>query len=164
MLALLNWFGRSHQGWSKLTSLEGVKVLFPNNPLCKYSQADSPLGPMNVSLYSSRLENSRFSVILSVRDFMPGNTAQSEEYFEHWKNEFQQTMQAYQIQKTLVKQSLTPGQAPRLDLLYSNADGTTFTRVSLISQGTRLIILFAVGMLQEISGPACTECFRSIRL
>ena len=164
MLALLNWFRPSHHGWTKLTTLEGVTVLFPSNTFRKSSQANSPLGMMDVALYTGHLEKSNFSIILSIRDFVPGNDAKPEDYFQAWKDEFSQTMESYQIQKLLVTERHHPGDAPRCELLFTNADQSAFTRVTLISQFNRLVILFAVGMLQEVSGPACGECFRSIRL
>ncbi len=164
MLALLNWFRPSHHGWTKLTTLEGVTVLYPNSTFRKSSQANSPLGLMDVTLYTGHLEKSNFSIILSIRDFVPGNPAKPEDYFQTWKDEFNQTMESYQIEKALVTERHFPGDAPRYELLYTNADQSVFTRVTLISQFNRLVILFAVGMLQEVSGPACGECFRSIRL
>lgn len=164
MLALLNWFLPFHPGWSKLTTNEGVIVFFPNSTLRSRSQADSPLGLMDVALYTGFLENSNFSIMLSIRDFEPGNPAKPEDYFQVWKDEFNQLMEPSQIQTRLFTERRYPGDAPRCELLFANADQSVFTRVTLFSQSNRLVILVAVGMLQEVTGPACSECFRSIRL
>ncbi|HQR07889.1 MAG TPA: hypothetical protein PLN21_13760 [Gemmatales bacterium] len=164
MLALLNWFRPRHTGWSKLATHEGVKVLFPDYPTRKCSISESPLGKINVIHYSGKLQETTFSTILSIRDYQPSIQAEAEDYFQDWKDEFKRSMQVCNIEMFLIKESMVQGKAPRCNLLFTNADETVYTRVSLLCEGTRLVILFACGMLQEISGPACSECFRSIRL
>lgn len=164
MLALLNFFKPTHQNWQKIKTHEGVRLLFPEFPTRKCSQSESPLGTIHVTLYSGKLPESNFSAILSVRDYTPIKPAQAGDYFQEWKDEFNRTMELMGISTQLVREAHTDGKHPRCDLLFVNHDETVYTRVGLISQGTRLVILFAVGMLQEVSGPACSDCFRSLRL
>lgn len=164
MLALLNWFRRSYPGWSKLTTLEGVSVLFQENAKRTSSNTDNPYGRFTGTTYSASGSESTFSTMLIVRDYTPGQSVPSEERFTSWKAEFKHAMQVYEVSINLVKEQLIPGQHPRCDLLFTNHDETVYTRVSLIAQEDRLVILFACGMLQEVSGPACSECFRSIRV
>ena len=165
MLALFNnFFARSHTGWTKLTTPEGINVLFPqkSNRVC--SSADTQLGQMNCTIYSGRWEKSTASTILTVRDYQTATPLEPNDLSASWKDEFQHAMQVSQIKKYLMKECVTEGQHPRCDLLYTNREQTTYTRVSLIANGNRLIVLFTVGMLQEVLAPACSECFQSIRL
>ncbi len=164
MLALLNWFRRSFPGWSRLMTLEGITVLLQENSKRKCSTTDNSFGRFTSTTYSSCSSAGTFSTMLTIRDYSPGQSEGSKERFANWKAEFNHAMEAYQISCHLIKEQLVKRQHPRCDLLYTNHDETVYTRVSLIAQDDRLVILFACGMLQEISGPACTECFRSIRV
>src|SRR4051794_39718096 len=109
MLALLNWFRPRYPGWSKLNTHEGVKVLFPDYPVRKCSTSESPLGKVNVTLYSGKLEDTTFSNILSIRDYEPSKVADAGDYFEDWKAEFKRTMEIYNIETNLIKESLIEG-------------------------------------------------------
>jgi len=164
MLALLGWFRRSYPGWCRLSTLEGVTLLFQENARRTCSTTDNSFGRFASTTYSARGNEGAFTSMLTVRDYSPGEPVSSEERFASWKAEFNHAMEAYRISSHLIKERTIAGQHPRCDLLFTNHDETVYTRVSLISQGDRLVILFACGMLQEVSSPACSECFRSIRL
>lgn len=165
MLALLlNWFKPAYPHWKTLHTPESVRLLFPEFPTRKCSQSESPLGGIHVTLYSGKLPGTNFSAILSIRDYTLNQPATSHDLFNDWKGEFNRTMEMNGMQKKILREVHTELKHPRCDLLFANHDDTVYTRVSLIAQGNRLVILFAVGMLQEISGPACSEFFNSVRI
>lgn len=165
MLALFHTvFGRSYSGWTRLTTNEGVKVLFPQKAHRACSVAETPVGPMNCVLYSGRWENSSANSILAIRDYQTDATLSAEGLFASWKADFQDAMHVTGVYKRILRENIVDGVHPRCDLLYTNEDETTFTRVSLIAQNNRLIVLFTVGMLQEVLAPACCESYRGIRL
>lgn len=164
MLALLNFFQRRHAGWKQLIVPERVKLLFPDCPMHKYSVSESPLGQINVSLYSASIPHSGFSTILCIRDYQSESLIEAKDLFKDWKREFVNTMEASGIQKHLVKEKCHGDVNSTCDLLLSDAMETSFTRVRLVAMGNRLIILFAVGNLQEISCPAVTESFTNMQV
>lgn len=164
MLALLNWFHRSYAGWSRLTTLEGISLLFQDNPVRTCSTTDNSFGRFTSTTYSAKSNEGGFTTLLTVRDYPLEHAGSPEDRFTSWKAEYCHAMQAYQISCNLVQEHRSDGRHPRCDFLFTNGDETIYTRVSLISQGNRLIILFACGMLQDVSSKACSESFRSIRL
>lgn len=164
MLALFNIFARSYTGWTRLTTVEGIQVLFPQNATRATSVAETPLGTMHCTLYSGHWLNSNASSILSIRDYQSETTLDPYTLFNNWKAEFIEAMEVSGVRKHRIKQSVTEGKYTRCDLLYTNNEETTYTRVCLVAAGNRLIILFTVGMLQEVLTPACSECYSSIKL
>ncbi|MFO0814985.1 MAG: hypothetical protein U0796_17320 [Gemmatales bacterium] len=164
MLALLNFFQTRYAGWKQLIVPEGVKLLFPENPMHKLSASQSPLGQIKVSLYSASLPQSGYSTILCIRDYDAEELLEAKSLFNDWKCEFVQTMEAAGIKKFLVREKCHGDVHPTCDMLLSDAMETSFTRVRLVAQGNRLIVLFAVGNLQEVSSPAVTESFSSMRV
>lgn len=163
MLALLNWFKPAFDNWQRLRTPEGVGVLFPAFPARSCSQSQSPLGSIHVTTYSGKLPESCFTAILSIREYSSIKSCEADDYFFDWRDEFNRTMEITGIRHYLVKETRTDGKIPRCELLFANHDETIYTRISLNAQGPRLVILFAVGMLQEVSGPACSEYFRSVQ-
>lgn len=164
MIALFGLFNRKLAGWKKMTTAEGISLLFPLNPVRKPSQSETPIGKINVTLYSAGMPGTNFSAILSIRDFEPKWAATAADYFADWRAEFTRTMEVCQVDMKQCREEMHESGTPRCDLLFTNEAETSYTRVSLLSKGTRLVILFAVGKLEEVAGPACSECFRSIRL
>lgn len=164
MLALFNnMFRRNHAGWARLTTLEGVTLLFPEQHTRACCVSESPFGPMRCAYYSARWESGNASSFLTVRDYYSETPIDAVTLFENWKQEFLAAIESSGIRRYLVKEKLTEGTNSRCDLLYSNKEETTFSRICLIAEGNRLIVLFTVGMLQEVVAPANDECFRSIR-
>lgn len=164
MIALFGLFSRKHAGWTRLHTSEGIRVLFPVNPVRKLSDSQSPLGKINVALYSAGISGTNFSAILSIREYEPLWAATAADFFADWRAEFIGSMEQCGIDLKLLQEELPTGRTPRCDILFTNTTETSYTRVSLLSQGTRLVILFAVGTLAEIGGPACSECFHSIQV
>ena len=163
MLALLTRFGRSFTGWTKLVTHEGVTVLFPEHPMRACSTSESPWGTMYCTMYRGQWKDSTASSILTIRDYDSATLLEPDQLFSGWKEEFKRAMNEHHLPLVRVKEKLSVDKHHRCDLLYANREETQFTRVSLIAQGNRLIILFAVGMLQEVLTPACSESFRSLR-
>lgn len=164
MLALLSLLFPGYRGWRKLHTSEGVRLLFPLSPARKTSESNTPLGPIQLTVYSARSKKTSFSAILSIRDFTASSEISPNDMIRSWRAEYDQNMQQAGVDTHLNQEEFLPGEYPRCNLLYSDKTETVFTRISLLTSRGRLVALFAVGRLHEITDDACIECFRSIRL
>lgn len=165
MIALFNSMrNRSFGSWTRMTTSEGVHVFFPQQATHVCSVAETPFGPMKCSVYSSAWNNNNANSILAIRDYESPTPLQPDDLFLSWKSDFRNAMDVSGVYKHVVDECYTQGKFSRYDLLYANREETAFTRVCLIAQGNRLIVLFTVGMFQDVNGPECKECYRSIRL
>lgn len=164
MLALFSLLSPAYRGWKKLHTPEGVRLLFTLFPVRSQSASNTPLGPIQLTTYSGKSENSAFTTILSIRDFADGNNLTPEEMISSWRMEYDQSMQLAGVDSVLKQEEFLPGKQPRCNLLYTNEPETIFTRISLLTCRNRTVILFAVGKLDEISNDASATCFQSIRV
>lgn len=164
MLALFSLFIPAYRGWKKLSTPEGVRLLFPHSPIRSHSASNTSLGPIQLTTYSAKSENSAFTTILSIRDFDNRTDLSPEDMINSWRMEYDQTMHQAGIDSVLKQEEYLPGKNSRCNLLYTNQSETLFTRISLLTCRNRIVILFAVGKLDDISNDACKACFQSIRI
>ncbi|HMP18320.1 MAG TPA: hypothetical protein PKD72_14945, partial [Gemmatales bacterium] len=113
---------------------------------------------------SARLEKPFLSVMLSIREYPMFSQVPSDQVFAEWRAEHDRTLEEAGICLHLLKINQTLGKFPGYELLFSNKDETTFTRVYQIYDGSKLVTLTAIGSLEAVSCAVCSKAFQSLHL